>query len=190
MKSQSLIINHNARLIVRLLDDDEDVDKLSWDDAIQIILEDGERQEILYDYPYVAIELRDFCRCLKRLLSGKLELDEQIWRRGIGYCCNIYCHDEIHDVSHHNYVSKYIALETPTYDIGNETWLYSISGVLYMEVTKQYKWICEEEDLITDADYIPFDEFMRNYPPGVKYRLEHDRIREWVIIIQNMLDFY
>lgn len=187
MISQYLIINDSTRLVIQILEE-EDIEKLSWDDAIEIVLEDGERQYILYDYPYVAIELRDFCRCLKRLLSGELELDEQVWHIGIGYYGEI-SHYESNNPNIPDVIPKYSALDTPVYDIGNKTWIYSISGVYYLEVTKHYKWMCEEDDLIADTDYIPFDEFMDNYPKGMKYQLAPDRVREWIDVIQSIIDF-
>ena len=167
------------------------VEEIYLFDDITIVYHDARKQYVLYTKDFVCEALRGFESVLKLAIKNQFVLHESI-QKDIGYLWNEYLEEK---EEQHNFVEK--SLEGIIYWVGGkhhlfqskfkeyDTWLYNKDGEIYLEITPYYQWHFDEPQ--KNENFIPYEEFIKNYKPLVILKIDKGQAEEWLKIVSNLV---
>jgi hypothetical protein len=173
-------ITDTARIECRAQVDAEDIAPF---DEIQMVLVIDGTEHVLYSDDYAIEAARSLFNVLASIIQGKLGLSDEVRSVGIGQWWAYYVARDMELPRLNNLAGPYDVWATVN-EIGNQTWMYSVDGVAFLEVTPIYVWAFEEPDV---PGYVSLEEFMRNYETKAKFEIEPNRLCEWRETCQEWL---
>jgi len=180
-----LIINNTKYLTLEMMGPVEEV--YLFDD-ITIVYHDARKQYVLYTKDFVCEALRGFESVLKLALNNQLTLHESI-QEDIGFLWAEYLQRK----ENHIFIEEplensscwvglnYHLFEYKEYD----TWLYNKDGEIYLKITPSYQWHFDEPQ--KNENFIPYEEFIKNYKPLVILKIDKEQAEEWLKIVSNLV---
>lgn len=166
----------NEQYIEILLNSDEN--EIYNFDVITIIFHQNCKTFVLFE-DFICEGLKSLHNALEKALHGKLQLDDVLKEKGIGYTFNNICFDmdsaldeDLEDVT-----SKYSVWST-TSKYSYETWVYNIGEKIYFEISPTYKWF--HIDPKESEEYVEFTQFINNYKVLSIFSIEMNVAKRWL----------
>jgi hypothetical protein len=120
---------------------------------------------------------------LQDLFENKLEAGPTLKEKGVGYMYNehlFHRHDDV-KLPQENYSVGFIWKEPETQVI---TRLYTIDGKIFLDISPYYPWTSFDEEEMNEMrlrdDYVPYDEYMKDYKPVAILEIPREIARQWL----------
>lgn len=158
-----------------------------YDFVEALYVKDGVCELVIYSNDEFVELLRILSVALTRALAGNCVLDELV-KEDVGLMWNIYL-DSFKRVGSYETIQDCMAQKNLLWEtLDNASWFYERNGKFFFEVTPVYKWHSRYPEKEEKKDYVPFEQFIKNYKPYVITELSVEIVREWLRQTEHLLE--
>lgn len=169
------VINQQERIKIVLPCELDEIFKFHYVDAIYI--KDNICERPLYLERVFINFVEQLHYSLQDALAGKSKLDKSL-QENIGYLWNDYLNQGTRSRKKmEDWIGeKYLMCESS----GVSSWLYEKNGKFFLEITPVYKWHSRYPEKEEKKEYIPYQQFIKDYKSYCVIELSGEIMREWL----------